>query len=51
MTPAHWMPIALLCTLAIAWWRWPLLAVILGLGGTSCALAWWRLGERKSGEA
>jgi chromate transporter len=46
-----WMPIALLCTLAIAWWRWPLLAVILGLGGASCALAWWRLGDRKSGEA
>jgi len=46
-----WMPIAVLCTLAIAWWRWPLLAVILGLGGTSFALAWWRLGDRKSGEA
>ena len=40
-----WVPIALLCTLAIAWWRWPLLAVIAGLGGTSCLLAWWRLGS------
>ena len=42
-----WVPVALLCTLAIAWWRWPLLAVIAGLGGTSCLLAWWRLGGRK----
>jgi hypothetical protein len=33
--------------MAIAWWRWPLLAVILGLGGASCVLAWWRLGVAK----
>jgi chromate transporter len=43
-----WVPISLLCTLAIAWWRWPLLAVIAGLGGTSCLLAWWRLGSPKA---
>jgi chromate transporter len=42
-----WAPVTLLCTLAIAWWRWPLLAVILGLGGASCALAWWRLEPAK----
>jgi chromate transporter len=40
---ALWPPIALLCALAVAWWRWPLVAVIVGLGGTSCLLAWWRL--------
>jgi chromate transporter len=44
-----WVPIALLCTLAIAWWRWPLLAVIAGLGGASCLLAWWRLGAQEPG--
>jgi chromate transporter len=41
-----WMPMALLCALAVAWWRWPLVAVILGLGGASCALAWWKLGPK-----
>jgi chromate transporter len=38
-----WAPVALLCALAVAWWRWPLVAVILGLGGASCILAWGRL--------
>ena len=42
-----WVPVATLCTLAIAWWRLPLLAVIAGLGGASCLLAWWRLGAEK----
>lgn len=41
---ALWVPAALVCALAVAWWRWPLLAVILGLGGASCVAAWWRLG-------
>lgn len=41
-----WAPAALLCALAVAWWRWPLVAVILGLGGTSCLLAWWKLGRQ-----
>lgn len=40
-----WAPAALLCALAVAWWRWPLVAVILGLGGSSCLLAWWKLGR------
>lgn len=42
---ALWAPIALVCALAMAWWRWPLLAVILGLGGASCLLAWRQLGR------
>jgi len=45
-----WVPIAVACTLAIAWWRWPLLAVIAGLGGASCVLAWWRLGAQGPGQ-
>ncbi len=28
---------------AIAWMRWPLAAVVLGLGLPACTLAWWRL--------
>lgn len=32
-----------LSTLALAWWRWPMVWVVLGLGGVSMALAWWRL--------
>jgi chromate transporter len=46
---AVWVPIALLCALAIAWWRWPLVAVIAGLGGASCVLAWWRLRAPRGG--
>lgn len=42
---ALWAPIALACALAVAWWRWPLVAVILGLGSASCLLAWRRLGR------
>ncbi len=45
---ALWVPTALACALAVAWWRWPLLAVILGLGGASCVAAWWRLGARRT---
>ena len=37
--------IALLTLLAIGVWRWPMVAVVLGLGGASVALAWWRLGR------
>lgn len=43
-----WAPAALLCALAVAWWRWPLVAVIAGLGGASCLLAWWKLGRRST---
>jgi chromate transporter len=46
---AGWAPIALLCALAVAWWRWPLVGVIIGLGGASCLLAWWRLGQPPKG--
>jgi chromate transporter len=42
---ALWAPVTLLCALAVAGWRWPLVAVIAGLGGASCLLAWWRLGR------
>jgi chromate transporter len=38
-----WAPIAIACAVAIAGLRWPLIAVLLGLGGLSCALAWWKL--------
>jgi chromate transporter len=37
--------IALLALLAIGVWRWPMVGVVLGLGGASVALAWWRLGR------
>lgn len=37
--------VALLTLLAIGFWRWPMAAVVLGLGGASVALAWWRLGR------
>jgi len=37
--------VALLTLLAIGVWRWPMAAVVLGLGGASVALAWWRLGR------
>ena len=38
---------ALATLLAIAGLRWPLAAVVLGLGLVSCTLAWWRLGAPK----
>lgn len=40
---ALWAPIAIACAVAIAGLRWPLIAVLLGLGGLSCAVAWWKL--------
>lgn len=40
-----WVPVTLACAAAIAWWRMPLVAVILVVGGTSSMLAWWRLGS------
>jgi len=35
------------CFAAIAWLRWPLLPVLLGLGGLACWLAYRRLGPAK----
>lgn len=40
---ALWAPIAIACAVAIAGLRWPLIAVLLGLGSLSCAAAWWKL--------
>ena len=37
--------VALLTLLAIGVWRWPMVGVVLGLGGASVAFAWWRLGK------
>jgi chromate transporter len=37
--------VALLTLLAIGVWRWPMVGVVLGLGGASVAAAWWRLGK------
>jgi chromate transporter len=37
--------LALLTLLAIGIWRWPMVGVVLGLGGASVAVAWWRLGK------
>jgi chromate transporter len=37
--------VALLALLAVGVWRWPLVGVVLGLGGLSVAVAWWRLGR------
>ncbi len=35
--------VGLLTLAAMAWWRWPMAAVVLGLGGAAVALAAWRL--------
>lgn len=40
----RWVPVTLLVVLAAGWWRWPLVAVIVLLGGLSCLLAWRCLG-------
>lgn len=32
-------------TVALAWLRWPMVWVVLGLGSVSMALAWWRLSK------
>jgi chromate transporter len=37
--------VALLTLLAIGVWRWPMVGVVLGLGGLSVAVAWARLGR------
>jgi chromate transporter len=37
--------LALLTLLAIGVWRWPMVGVVLGLGGLSVAVAWARLGR------
>lgn len=47
-----WWPVALLVVLAVVLLHWPLVAVVLGVGGLSCAVAWWRLGPTQpNGEA
>lgn len=45
-SPLGWPACAVLVlvtAVAIGLWRWPLVSVVLGLGGTATALAWWRL--------
>ena len=37
------LTLAAAVVLAIAWWRWPLLWVLLGAGGLACGLTWRRL--------
>jgi chromate transporter len=34
--------------LAVAWLRWPLVWVLMGLGGAAVATAWWRWGQVKA---
>jgi chromate transporter len=36
--------LVIVTTALIGGLRWPLAAVVLGLGGVACGLAWWRLG-------
>ena len=38
--PARWVPVTVAVVLATGWWRWPLVLVILLVGGGSCAMAW-----------
>lgn len=38
--------VALLAFLGLGVWRWPMVTVVLGLGGASVAWAWWRLHRR-----
>jgi chromate transporter len=38
----------LVTTALIGGLRWPLVAVVLGLGAVACGLAWWRLGPLKA---
>ncbi len=44
--PVACMMLVAVATLAVAVLRWPLVAVVLGLGGASWAWAWWRLGRQ-----
>jgi chromate transporter len=39
------LALAALTFVAVAWWRWPLVWVLLGLGGAAMAGAWWRWGQ------
>ncbi len=41
--PAVCAAFVLATLLAVAWWRWPLVGVIVGLGSLAVALAWRRL--------
>jgi len=43
---ARWMLVTLAVVLATGWWRWPLVAVIVLVGGASCVMAWHCLGPR-----
>lgn len=43
-----WMPVTAAVMAAMILLHWPLVAVVLGVGGLSCALAWWRLGSLRS---
>lgn len=40
MGPVAALVLAVATFLAIAWWRWPLAWVLLGLGGMGCVWAW-----------
>lgn len=40
-----WMTVAAAVMVAMIGLHWPLIAVVLGVGGLSCGLAWWRLGR------
>lgn len=45
--PAQCLLLGLACFVAIAWLRWPLLWVLLGLGGLAWTWAWVRLARRE----
>lgn len=45
--PAQCLLLGVACFVAIAWLRWPLVWVLLGLGGLGWALAWSRLARRE----
>lgn len=47
---ARWVAITAVTVLAVAWWRWPLLGVLLGLGALSCLWTWAHL-RRDAGAA
>lgn len=49
--PAQHLLLGGACFVAIAWLRWPLLWVLLGLGSLGWALAWWRLARREQAAA
>jgi chromate transporter len=43
--PVACAALVLVATLAVAVLRWPLLGLVLGLGGAACAWAWLKLGD------